>query len=199
MKNNFKGALVALALVCLANTAHADTKSSMPSSSNNGPGGAVIGSVTVQATVQSIDYKTRKVTLLKEDGSTVTLTVGPAARNFDQVKKGDNVKFEYVEALAIDVQKAQGQLGMDSDVTVARSPKGDKPAGMISETVTLKALVENINYKDRVVTLKGPEGNSMTLKVGDQAKRFNEVKKGDQVVVVYTEALGISVTPPSKG
>jgi hypothetical protein len=66
----------------------------------------------------------------------------------------------------------------------------------MAETISLSALVEDIDYSARLVTLKGPEGNSLTLKVGEQAKKFNEVKKGDRVAVTYTEALGISVTSP---
>jgi hypothetical protein len=50
--------------------------------------------------------------------------------------------------------------------------------------------------KKRTVTLKGPEGNLSTMKVGPAAKRFKEVKKGDQVVLRVTEALLIDVSKP---
>jgi hypothetical protein len=35
----------------------------------------------------------------------------------------------------------------------------------------------------------------VTLKVGKDVKRFNEVKKGDEIVVKHTEALAINVQP----
>jgi hypothetical protein len=60
----------------------------------------------------------------------------------------------------------------------------------------LTATVEAIDYKSRTVTLKGPEGNVHTFKVDPAAKRFNEVKKGDQVTIKMTEAIAISVTKP---
>jgi Cu/Ag efflux protein CusF len=56
--------------------------------------------------------------------------------------------------------------------------------------------VEDIDYRSRRVTLKTPQGDTMSLKVGDQVKRLNEIKKGDEVVVRYTQAVAISVHTP---
>jgi Cu/Ag efflux protein CusF len=42
------------------------------------------------------------------------------------------------------------------------------------------------------VTLTGPEGNSVTIKVKDP-KKLNGVKVGDDVEITYTQALAISV------
>ena len=44
-------------------------------------------------------------------------------------------------------------------------------------------MVDDINYETRTITLRGPENNTETLTVGPQAKRFNEVKKGDHLKV----------------
>jgi hypothetical protein len=67
---------------------------------------------------------------------------------------------------------------------------------VVRQTTTIRALVTGIDYAKRTITLVGPGGDSKTLKVGPEARRFNEVKKGDHVVASYTEALGISVTKP---
>lgn len=159
------------------------------------PGRTVVEAQSVSATVESIDYENRNVTLKDEDGKTMSLKVGPVAHNFDQIKPGDKVTFEYMEAIALDVKRSDEGPGAEAELTVERAPKGSLPKGMISGTITVRASVESIDYKSRYVTLKGPEGKTLTMKVGDQAKRFHEVKKGDQVVVQYTEALAISVTP----
>jgi Cu/Ag efflux protein CusF len=42
--------------------------------------------------------------------------------------------------------------------------------------------------------LKGPKGNTLDLLVQDP-DQFANIKKGDQVEAVYTEALAISVEP----
>ena len=160
------------------------------------PGGTLVEATSIQATVEDIDLKDRIVTLKGEAGKLTKIKVGPAARNLDQVKKGDIVTVDYVQAVAIDIQKAEGDLSSTVDVVVERAAKGQMPAGVVTGTVTVKGLITAIDHKARTVTIKGPEGNEVTLKVGEQAKRFHEVKKGEEVVVVYTEALGISVTKP---
>lgn len=53
------------------------------------------------------------------------------------------------------------------------------------KVVSIEAEVKDIDYKDRMVTLEGPMGNRVTLKAGDEVKRFNEIKKGDIVAADY--------------
>lgn len=163
------------------------------------PGGIVVDSQTMTATVSAIDYKTRKVTLTGPQGNSVTLTVGPEAKNFNQVKKGDQVTIEKVESVALLVTpKGEVAPAAGSETYVKVAKPGESPHGVMVQTVQITATVEAIDYKARTVTLKGPEGNTRTLKVGPDAKRFDQVKKGDQVTVNVTEATAISVTKPLK-
>ncbi|MBN8550256.1 MAG: hypothetical protein J0M12_13135 [Deltaproteobacteria bacterium] len=189
MKKLIGSLAIAGMLAVTATSGLCDTKNSQL------PGGAVAASIEITATVTAIDYKTRMVTLQGEDGKTKTLHIGKEARNFDQVKAGDKVHLTYLEAFALDVQRdAGGELANDTTTVVGRAPKGAMPAGVIAETTTLRASVESIDHATRHVTLVGPEGNTLTLKVGEGAKHFNEIKKGDKVVATLTEALAISVT-----
>jgi hypothetical protein len=48
-----------------------------------------------------------------------------------------------------------------------------------------------------MVTVRGPEGNEVDIKVEDPAKLRN-VKTGDLVRATYTEAMAISVSAPEK-
>jgi hypothetical protein len=75
------------------------------------------------------------------------------------------------------------------------APKGAKPGGVAVQTTEMTAVVDAINYKTRTVTLRGPQGKTVTLKVDDHVKRLNEVKKGDEIVVRRTEAVAIDVNP----
>ena len=59
----------------------------------------------------------------------------------------------------------------------------------------MTARVEDIDYKTRTVTLRGPQQKTTTIKVDKSVKRFNEVKKGDDIVIRPTEALAIEVNP----
>ena len=164
------------------------------------PAGVVANAVTVKATVDSIDYDKRTVVLRSEDGrTTTTMDVGPEVKNFKQVKKGDILVVEHVESVAlVVVPKGEAPLAKGSTSTLEVAKLGEKPRAVEVNTHDIVATVEAIDYKARTVTLRGPEGNSRTLKVGPEAKRFDNVKKGDEVYVSYTETTAISVQAPPK-
>jgi hypothetical protein len=147
------------------------------------------------ATVKAVDPQKHTVTLEGKEGKTVTVHA-PNARNLDQVQVGDKVKVDYVEELAIFVTKAGEPVGAEGAQTIALAPKGAKPGGVIANTTQIQANVKDIDYKKRTVTLETPDGQLKTLKVDNSVKRFKEVKKGDQVVMRYSEAIALEVAKP---
>jgi Cu/Ag efflux protein CusF len=161
------------------------------------PGGTVVEAVSITATVEAIDYKTREVTLKGPKGGLTTFIAGDEVRNFAQLKKGDRVTFDYTEGVAIDVQKATEAPKLVETQSITRAKPGEKPGGTIETVGFLTATVEAIDYQTRKVTLSLPEGQALNITAGDQVKRLNEVKKGDQVVVEYMQKLTIKVTTPA--
>lgn len=65
-----------------------------------------------------------------------------------------------------------------------------------SKPVTITATIEAIDKANRAVTLKGPKGNSVELKVADQMEGFNSLKVGDQVSATYFEAVVVELSKP---
>ena len=51
------------------------------------------------------------------------------------------------------------------------------------------------DYFDRPITLVGPQGETKTLKVGDQVKNLAQVKPGDTVVARFYDAIAYVVAP----
>ena len=164
-----------------------------------GPTGAGIGqAVEIEATVTAVDKAKRTVTVKGPRGKTKTLAVGKEARNFDQVKVGDVITLTYVEALTIALEKAEGaKPGKTVTEQLERAAPGEKPAGVMRRQATVVGTVTAIDTKAQLVTVRGPEGNEVELKVEDPAKLKN-VKTGDLVRATYTEALAISVSAPNK-
>lgn len=164
-----------------------------------GPTGAGIGqAVEIQATVTAIDKAKRTVTVKGPQGKTRTLTVGKEARNFDQVKVGDMITLTYMEALTIALEKAEGaKPGKSVTEELKRAAPGEKPGGQLTTQTTVVGTVTAIDAKTQMVTVRGPEGNEVDLKVEDPAKLKN-VKAGDLVKATYTEAMAISVTAPAQ-
>lgn len=152
---------------------------------------------TLKATVTAIDQEKRTVTLKGADGEERTFVVGKEARNLAQVKVGDEVITQYKEALAVYVKKSEPGAVLPSPTTAeaaTRANVGDKPAGSVARTSTITTTVTAIDKAAHTVTLKGPEGNSRTIKVKDP-KNLEGVNIGDTVTAEYSEAVAIAVSP----
>lgn len=186
--------VVAIALTA-ADAALAQSSSTQSPSAavSDKPGVVQTERARATATVEAVDQSKRTVTLKRADGETVTLKAPPEARNLDQLRPGDTVRVEYVDAVAIFVRPATAPPQAAETATVAVAAKGEKPGVMTVDTVELTAKVEAVDYAARTVTLRGPEGNRRVVKVDDRVKRLNDVKPGDEVVVRHTEAVAITV------
>src|SRR5271165_1104556 len=70
------------------------------------------------------------------------------------------------------------------------------PSHSVTQVTTVKATVTGIDVPGRMVTLKGPKGNSYTFHVSDDVKNLPQVKVGDTVVAKYYESIAVKVTKP---
>jgi len=162
--------------------------------------GEISEAVEMQATVTAIDQKNRMVTLKAAEGNETTIHVDKRARNLAQVKVGDVVKLAYVQQVAWQVRKPGGGApsgDMQTESAAARAQPGEKPAGAVSQRITFAASIEAIDLAKGTVTLKGPEGNSQTIKARNPAN-LKKVKVGDVVDITYTEAVAVKVEAAPK-
>jgi hypothetical protein len=65
-----------------------------------------------------------------------------------------------------------------------------------SKPVTVTATIEAIDQTNRIVTMKGPKGNSIDVKAPEQMEGFRSLKVGDEVTATYFEATAIHVRKP---
>jgi len=72
----------------------------------------------------------------------------------------------------------------------------EKKPIVVSDKVTVKATVEAIDHTNRVVALKGPEGNIVELSVDESVKRFDNLKVGDTVTASYYESVAFDIKKP---
>ena len=66
----------------------------------------------------------------------------------------------------------------------------------VGELAVVTAEVTAIDKKTRMITLKGEEGNEVTLDVGEQVANFDQIKVGDTVSVSYYESIAIALGEP---
>ena len=162
------------------------------------PGKAgVAKTVKFTASIIAIDKATRDVTLKGPKGNEVPLTVGPDVKNFDQLKVGDQVNVEYVEAITLELKKGGGQNVARTEQTGKAGAKpGAQPAGAVGRQVTIVADVVDVDAATQSVTLRGPK-HTVVLPVADP-EQFKRIAKGDQVEATYTQALAVAVEPVAK-
>jgi len=153
--------------------------------------------VTLTGTVEAVDLANRVVTIKGSKGKTVNLKVGEEAKNLDQVKVGDRVVAKYYESIAFQLAKPGEAEGVKVKQGVAAAKPGELPAAVMANQVTVTATIEDISPKKTYVTLKGPDGKTVDVKVRDP-KNLEKIKVGDQVVITYTQALAIALDKPKK-
>jgi len=131
-------------------------------------------------------------------GSVVHFQADESIRNLPQVKKGDQVTATYYESLALRLRDAEGeQPKVSVSQQIERAPLGQKPAGMVVRDTTVTAKVTEVDKKKQTVTLEGPQGGRVTLKVDDPAK-LDRAEVGHLVEATYREAVSIEVKKPGK-
>lgn len=166
----------------------------------SGMGGDLVVSESGRATATVVDLqdKERKIRLRDEQGAEFEVVAGDEVRNFAQIKKGDVVEVEYFRAAASALEKASDANVAGTATEVQRAPAGAKPGVQAMHTSTIVADVMAIDAAQRLLTVKGPMGGIVTLKVPAEMKAFDSLKAGDKISAVYTEALAVSVKSPTK-
>jgi hypothetical protein len=66
-------------------------------------------------------------------------------------------------------------------------PPSWQTSSLVEETATVMA----VDQSTRMVTLKGPKGNSVTFKASDEVRNLAQVKVGDEVKFAYYESLAV--------
>lgn len=151
--------------------------------------------VTTTATVTAVDPNKREITLKDSKGNEVTFAVDKSVTRLKEVKVGDKVRAEYYVSIASEIRPPTAEE-KDNPLTVlettAKAPKGTTPARGALRQIRAVVTVENIDRDAETATIKGPRGNTLTVKALDPA-RLDRVKVGDTVIVTYTEALAVSL------
>ena len=181
MKRLVVGVVAAVVLVSMAHTATAQSKT-------------ISSAMRVETgTVEVIDAASRTVTLKKPDGTFVTTVAGPDIKRFAELKVGDKVSARYYENVVVRL-KRPGEPDVVSGTKATTPSEQVLPGGTRAKQQTITATIAAIDMNTPSVTFTGPNGWKYTSKVEDKAALAN-VKVGDKVDIVWTEALLVSIEP----
>ena len=148
--------------------------------------------------VVKIDKKTRSITFKNKDGES-KFVAGPDITNFAQIKKGDRVNVNYELAVAIELMKTKSD-GVRSKIetdTATKSKTNEKPSETITNKTTIIADIVEVNREKKLVSVKGPSGKITTVTVKNPAL-LADVNVGEQVKVIYFDAMAASISAPKK-
>ena len=159
------------------------------------PGGIMVETYTLSATVAALDVASRQVTLATPDGRRKTVKCGPEIINFNQIHVGDRVQAMVTSELALALADANAQPMGASHAQVVLAPKGAKPGGILTETQEYIATVTAINLRRREATLRLPDDTTRTFLVRKDVD-LSQRRVGEKVAVRVTVAMALSVEKP---
>jgi hypothetical protein len=159
------------------------------------PGGTVVETYDLAATVTAIDPPTRKVTLVARNGDQTSVKCGPDVINFDQLRVGDAVRARVTAQVTVAMASEATPPIVSEATLVALAPKGAKPGGLTAETQQYTATITALNLKRRQATLRFPDGTARTFAVRKDVD-LNQRKVGEKVVIRVTAAMAIAVEKP---
>jgi hypothetical protein len=143
--------------------------------------------------VEDVDYATRKVTLKDESGKVRIVKAGTDIHNLNKLRIGDEVTIEIFQTISAEVKPGPGDpMNIGFEGQTAPLP-GEKPSGIRTIEGTLKTRIESIDYEKRTVSFKGRSGAMTTYRIGPEAKRFNEIRRGDMLWVEYSQTIKLTV------
>ena len=154
-------------------------------------GGAISTSLTGKVTVVNVEK--RLLTLQTPEGRFEVLRVPPEVERLDEIKIGNTLTITETELLLVDLQKGAdaGEPGVSSESVIVRDP-GDKPAGMMVDSLTVTGTITALDKAKSTVTIQGPE-ERITLKV-EEPSMLDSVAVGDGVSASYMRAISGEVT-----
>jgi type II secretory pathway pseudopilin PulG len=153
----------------------------------------MVDASTMTAKVTDLDRQARTVQLTDDEGKARTVKVPDYVTNFKEMRIGDTVTMEVNQDISVEVQPGPGDTQNIATESHASAPPGQKPAGMLSTEGRLKTRIDAIDYDKRTVTFKNRKGVLTTYKFGKDAKRFDEIRRGDMLVIDYKGTVAISV------
>lgn len=159
------------------------------------PGGEVVQTTRITATVTSIDAAKRKVTLVTPKDEKLVVKAGPEVANFAQIRIGDQLNVTLTEEIVIRMAKPGEKTDDGRAALIGIAPIGAKPGVLTAETHQTTATVTAIDLRKRKATLQFPDGTSKKIAVRpdvDLSKR----KVGEKVVIRITETLAVLMEKP---
>ena len=151
--------------------------------------------LTVEAVVTAIDLETRHVSLQGPGGEIFTVNSPEAAVKLEDIKVGDRVVATYIAALEGELRAPTEEELAEPWVVIEDAAISEDPASPAmggARVVRAVCTIEGMNRLLGTVVIKDPRGKVHVL-ADVEAEKMEGVTLGQTVVIIYAEALALSL------
>lgn len=156
--------------------------------------------VTQTFLVEAVDAPGRMITLKSASGKTGTFRAGDQVKRFSEIHVGDTLVAQYTVSVIAELREPTAQekaAPMVVEDTMSRAPSTAPPAGAMTRTIRIVSTVDAVDRQAKTITLKGPQGNTLTAIVDDPSV-LSGVSVGQYVVATFREQLVMAIEPGSR-
>jgi hypothetical protein len=157
---------------------------------------------TINAVVETVDPNSRELLLRgaggAQSGRLLSMIVSPRVQRLDQIRPGDRVTVTYYQALAAQVVGVRSPASPPFEgVSVNRTETASRPGGEVTRVRSGRVTITDVDPATSTVSFIGPNNVVRTVTARNpQVQSFiRSLRVGQQVDILYEEALAISVEP----
>ena len=150
--------------------------------------------------VEAIDQSKRLITLKGPQGNVGQYEVGEEVKRLAEIKPGDKIHADYKVAAVAELREptAEEKAAPITEVTAtARGTMEAPPEAGIARAVRVVTTIDALDRATQSVTVKGPEGNTVTVHAEDPTV-FDHLTVGQNIIVTFAETLALAVKPGAK-
>lgn len=152
--------------------------------------------VELMGTIKEINKETREITVISAEGELDTFTASEDVKRFDEIEVGEVITFGFYKFLKAEFRKPTAEEIAEPLVAIADAEIAGmdvEPGAVIGAMAKAVVTIQVINLTYMYVTIKGPQGNYMTIDVED-ADLIKKLHVGQVVILTYGEAIAITLT-----
>ncbi len=157
---------------------------------------------TMNGVVETVDPVSRELLLRgaggAQSGALISMIVGPQVQRLNEIKPGDRVTATYYQALAAQVVNVfSPDAPPFQGVTLDRRDTAQRPGGLVTRVRRGRVVITAVYPSINTVSFVGPSNMTRTVTATNPEVQglIRRLHVGDQVDIVYEEALAISVEP----
>ena len=152
--------------------------------------------IQVTASVEAVDLDQRLLTLKSPGSKAETFRVSEDVKRLKSVKAGDSLTATYQVSATAELREPTAEekaAPLTVGESLSRWDPHAPPAATMARAIRMVTTIQALHDGTRSITIRGPLGHEVTAPV-ESAAVYAELKKGQSIVVFFSESLTLSVS-----